>query len=102
VLYWQDAGSGQAKWITMNDSPAGRVQLDVWTRQFFPNGGQETTFKPFLNGLLDRSYPALQSPAPLVELPASTVEVLSDTTNKEPAVELRITAPEDVLDVRSS
>jgi hypothetical protein len=81
VAYLLDADRQAANWLTLNDSRAGRgtvAQLDEWTQQFFPNGGQETMFNPWLNGFFGQSYPALQTPAPNVDLPSATVRVLSD------------------------
>jgi hypothetical protein len=102
VTYWLDADRGQARWITAHDSPVGgrvEAELDDWTRQFFPNGGRETTFKPFLNGLVDRAYPALETAAPIAALPGSEVTLLADTTSGATRhVRLRITAPQGVLD----
>jgi hypothetical protein len=98
VIYWLDAESGQAKWITVNDAPTGQARLDGWTEQFFPNGAKPATFQPWLNGWQDRAYPALEAAAPLVDMSVSSVKVLSDTTSRS-ARQLRvhISAPEDVL-----
>jgi hypothetical protein len=52
--------------------------LDTWTQQFFPDGGQETAFNPWLNSSFGQLYPALQTAAPVVDLPSTTVRVLSD------------------------
>jgi hypothetical protein len=99
IVYWLDVNTGQARWITADVSATGRARLDDWTRQFFPDGGQATTFKPFLNGLIDRELPALETPAPAVTLPTSTVEVLADTTSgAQRHMRLRVSAPAEVPD----
>jgi hypothetical protein len=98
VVYWMDAERGQAKWITVNDSPTGQAHLDGWTQQFFPNGAKPTTFQPWLNGWQDRAYPALEAAAPVVAMPTSSVTMLSDTTNGGARqLRMRISPPEDVL-----
>lgn len=99
IVYWLDVSAGQAKWITADGSASGQAGLDSWTQQFFPNGGQATTFKPFLNGLTGRTLPALEALAPLASLPTSTVEVLADTTSGgQRTLRLKISTPEDVPD----
>jgi hypothetical protein len=99
ITYWLDASTGQARWITVDASANGQARLDEWTRQFFPEGGQATTFKPFLNGLIERELPALEAPAPVVSLPASTVDVLADTTEAGTRqLRLRVSAPAGVVD----
>jgi hypothetical protein len=99
VTYWLDTGTGQARWITVDGSANGQVRLDEWTRQFFPEGGQATTFKPFLNGLVERELPALETPAPVLALPASTVEVLADTTEAGiRRLRFQVSAPAGAID----
>jgi hypothetical protein len=99
ITYWLDASAGQARWITMDGSADGRVRLDEWTRQFFPDGGRATTFKPFLNGLIERELPALETWAPVADLPTSALAVLADTTSAGTRhLRLRVTAPPGVID----
>jgi hypothetical protein len=98
MIYWLDADTAQAKWITVNDSPTGQAQLDAWTERFFPNGAKPTTFQPWLNGWQDRAYPALEAAAPSLDMPTSTITVLSDSTNGGARqLRVQISAPEDVL-----
>jgi hypothetical protein len=52
ITCWLDVSTGQARWIAVDGSANGQVRLDEWTRQFFPEGGQATIFKPFHNGLI--------------------------------------------------
>jgi hypothetical protein len=76
-----------------------QVRLDAWACQFFPVGGEATTFKPLLNGRIDRELPALEAPAPVVGLPASTVAVLADTPKAGMRqLRLRVSAPAGVVD----
>jgi hypothetical protein len=83
----------------VDGSANGQVRLDEWTRQFFPEGGQATTFKPFLNGLVERELPALETPAPVLALPASTVEVLADTTEAGiRRLRFQVSAPAGAID----
>jgi hypothetical protein len=83
VIYWLDANQNQARWITVDDSRSGRgtsAQLDEWTRQFFPNGGQESSVNPWLSGWFTIQFPALEAAAPVADLPSSSLVVLSDET----------------------
>jgi hypothetical protein len=102
VIYRLDADTGQAHWLTLNDSRAGRgtrAQLDEWTGQFFPDGGEEVSFNPWLNGWLPGEYPALQKAAPVVELPKTQVNVLSDTVEDgQRRVQWQMVAPPEVLE----
>ena len=105
VLYWLDADTHAARWITVNDSRAGRgtrAQLDAWTGQFFAAGAQPTNFDPWLNGWFMQEYPALEAGAPVADAaqtPRSTATVLENavagTTRR---VRLEITTPPTVLD----
>lgn len=79
VVYTLDADQGVAQWVTFNDSRAGRgtrQQLDEWTRQFFPDGAEATTFDPWLVTRTDTLYPALRAPAPAVALPHTTITAI--------------------------
>lgn len=101
ITYWLDKDAGAAEWITVSDAPPGRVaaNLDEWSRQFFPNGGEETTFAPFLNGLASRSFPALRGPAPAVELPTSSLTLLEESgAEGVRRLRLQVETPEGVLD----
>ncbi len=80
VVYWLDADSGSASWITVNDSRLGRgtsAQLDPWTSQFFPSGATTTEFSPWLIWI-PQAYPALTGSAPVVELPQPEVNIVQD------------------------
>ncbi len=89
VVYTLDAGSGEAYWLTFNDSRLGRgtrQQLDEWTGQFFPDGAEATTFDPWLLTRSDTLYPALRAPATAVPLPRTMI------TSTEVAGGVRLTA----------
>jgi hypothetical protein len=76
VVYTLDADSGAAHWVTFNDSRLGRGtrhQIDEWTSQFFADRIEETTFDPWLLTRSDTRYPALQTAAPLVDLPHTVI-----------------------------
>jgi hypothetical protein len=102
VIYRLNADTGQAHWLTLNDSRAGRgtrAQLDEWTGQFFPDGGEEVSFNPWLNGWLPGEFPALQTAAPVVELPQTQVNVLSDTVEDgQRHVQWQMVASPEVLE----
>lgn len=76
VVYTLDAGRSDAHWVTFNDSRAGRgtrYQIDEWTGRFLTERIEETTFDPWLLTRSDTLYPALRAPAPVVNLPRTTV-----------------------------
>lgn len=98
ALYWLDADSSKAEWIMVSDSASGQVELDDWTRQFFPNGDEPGTFNPWPNGWMNRPYPARRGSAPLINLSSSTFGVSADSTSGgERRLSLHMTLPEDVL-----
>jgi hypothetical protein len=70
IAYELDAGSGQARWVSLDQ------HLDEWTGQFFPSDAARGDYDWILRG----TVPAYTVPAPLVDLPAPEVAVLSDTT----------------------
>jgi hypothetical protein len=79
ITYRADADSGEAAWIALNDSRAGRGtrgQIDDWTGQFFPDGeaaAEVIDFDPWLTGQMDAAFPALSTPALVVERPQSSL-----------------------------
>jgi hypothetical protein len=98
IAYLLDQDRQEAHWLTLNDSRLGRgtaAQLDEWTGQFFPNGSEETQFNPWLSGLsFGQSFPALQTAAPVVDLPGATVRVLAEQVdNGIRTLRLQIDAP---------
>ena len=84
VMYQLQSAEGtadSARWITVNDSRGGRgtgAALDRWTGQFFPNGGEPTTFNPFTDGSLTEEFAALTTPAPILSMARGSVKVESD------------------------
>ncbi|MEZ4712953.1 MAG: M28 family peptidase [Caldilineaceae bacterium] len=96
VAYRLDANAGEAEWITGAGNVAGQRAslLDEWTAQFFTAGVEETLYSPW-GAFMDDSYPAYRSPAPFVDLPAPTLEVLSDTTDagNQRQLQLRFVSP---------
>lgn len=96
VAYRMDANAGAAEWITgAANVPGQRASLlDEWTTQFFAAGVEEARYSPW-GAFMDDSYPAYRSPAPLVDLPAPTVEVLSATTDaaNQRQLQLRFVSP---------
>jgi hypothetical protein len=76
LVYALDADSGDAHWVTFDDSRMGRgtgQQIDEWTGQFMTGRIEETTFDPWLLFRSDSTYPALRAVAPVVELPHSAI-----------------------------
>jgi hypothetical protein len=102
VAYLLNADTGQARWVTVNDSRNGRgtrAQLDEWTSQFFPNGATETQLDPWRGFMPPEQFPALEGPAPAVELPHSTVTVAAESvTPAGRLLRLDIAPPPDVHD----
>jgi hypothetical protein len=81
MVYWLNADTQVAHWITVDDSRAGRgtsAQLDEWTVQYLGTEPQHTAFNPWPSGWFNDEYDALQSPAPLVAQEHSQVAVLQD------------------------
>jgi len=73
VSYELDANTGEAVWQSPGED------LDGWTSQFFPGKTEPTSYAGFLlPGLIDLD--GIQGPAPTIDLPPPTVEVLDDTT----------------------
>ena len=102
VAYLLNADTGQARWVTVNDSRNGRgtrAQLDEWTGQFFPAGATETQLDPWRGFMPPEQFPALEGPAPAVELPYSTVTVAEDSvTPAGRLLRLALVPPPDVHD----
>lgn len=102
VAYLLDADTGQARWVTVNDSRGGRgtrAQLDEWTGQFFPHGATETELDPWRGNLLPQQFPALEGPAPTVEAPHSAVTVAEDgVTPAGRLLRLEVAPPPEVHD----
>jgi hypothetical protein len=102
VAYLLNADTGQARWVTVNDSRNGRgtqAQLDEWTSQFFPAGATETELDPWRGNLLPQQFPALEGPAPAVDVPHSAVTVAEDSvTPAGRLLRLEVVLPPDVHD----
>jgi hypothetical protein len=102
VAYLLNADTGQARWVTVNDSRNGRgtqAQLDEWTSQFFPAGATETELDPWRGNLLPQQFPALTGPAPAVDVPHSAVTVAEDSvTPAGRLLRLEVVLPPDVHD----
>jgi len=84
ITYWLDADSGEAHWISVDDSRSGRGsagQLDVWTAQFLGDAPTPTSLNPWLSGWFQAQYPALQSEAAAIPLPHSQVTLLEDAVD---------------------
>ncbi|MEZ4862785.1 MAG: M28 family peptidase [Caldilineaceae bacterium] len=100
VAYRVDANAGEAEWITgAANVPGQRASLlDEWTTQFFAAGVEEALYSPW-GAFMDDSYPAYRSPAPMVDLPAPTVEVLADSTDGENQrhLQLRFVSPRNAV-----
>jgi hypothetical protein len=82
MVYWLDADTQVAHWITVNDSRAGRgtnAQLDEWTAQYLGTEPEPTALNPWPSGWFNVEYAALQSPAPLVDQEHSQVALLKDS-----------------------
>jgi hypothetical protein len=88
IAYVLDADSGSATWVTAD------ADLGGWIRQFFPDRAQPGGFRAFPNSNPDTVFPAWQTPAPLVALPAPEIAVLDDSViGTERTVRLRATSP---------
>ena len=77
----------------MDDACSGRgtsAQIDEWTGQFFARGTTPTQFNPWASGWFGVDYPALQGPAPVVNLPHSEVSVVQDGTTNDGGRLLRL------------
>jgi hypothetical protein len=102
VIYWLDANQNQARWITVDDARSGRdtrAQLDEWTGQFFPDGGQESSINPWLSGWFTTQFPALETSAPVADLPSSSLTLLSDeSAGTVRHLRLHVDIPEAVQD----
>ncbi len=103
VVYRLNLSTAEAHWLTLNDSRAGRgtrAQLDEWTGQFFPNGGQVVSFNPWPTGWLAQEYPALQTAAPMLELPHTQVTVLEDRVEAgQRHLQWQMAVPPEVLEL---
>jgi hypothetical protein len=88
IAYVLDADTGVASWVSADG------RLDAWTRQFFPDGATRGSFVGFPNNATEQVMPAWQGPAPVVDLPAPEIAVLSDTTaGDRRTLRLRATSP---------
>jgi Peptidase family M28 len=84
VFYGFDADASKAVWASTDRGP------DSWTQQFFKtaNSGTLSEYFPF------SSYRFLQSPAPVAQLNAPQVEVVTDeTNNNQRTLRLRVKSP---------
>lgn len=84
VSYSLDMDTGEAFWLS-ND-----VELDEWTRQFFPPGATEhAPFERF------GDTPIWQAPAPVANFTGTQMEVARDqSTENEREITLQITSPD--------
>lgn len=84
VVYELNADTGAARWVTVNDSLNGRgtrAQLDAWTGQFFPLGGEEIEYNPWLAGWFVMARPALAAAAPVAPYTSSAITVLAEDSD---------------------
>jgi hypothetical protein len=98
VAYTLNADTDEAYWVTGGANIGGQRQslLDEWTMQFFGNGVEETLYSPW-GAFMEPFVPAYRSPAPPLDLPAPTVEVVADSVGEsgQRALQLRIVSPRD-------
>ena len=88
VAYVLDADTGQARWVSAGTG------TDEWTRQFFVNGSRSTTFVPLPSELPDMKLSALETTAPLVDLPTPVVAQTGSTANgTERTLTFHVTSP---------
>jgi hypothetical protein len=88
VQYRLDADTGEATWISDTNPP------DAWTEQFFEGGytSGEEAFAPVY--FFGQEFEVVRAPAPAVDLPAPTLEVLDDTTSEDTrSLRLSLTSP---------
>lgn len=85
IFYGLDADKAKAVWASADESP------DSWTQQFFTAGSSRGVLPEYLP-LSSRVF--LQGPAPVAQLRAPQLELLSDETNNNVRkLRLRVTSP---------
>ncbi|HET9016001.1 MAG TPA: M20/M25/M40 family metallo-hydrolase [Thermomicrobiaceae bacterium] len=95
IAYVLDADRGQASWISVGD------RSDAYTAQFFTGGATRTTFAPMPSEQPDRTFPALETAAPVVDLPSPVLTVTNDLAG--PAgrtIQLHLTSPRGAPNVQ--
>jgi hypothetical protein len=100
VSYMLDANTGQASWLTTNDSVLGRgraAQIDDWTSQFLGDEPMETQVLPWI-ALCEGGSPGYRATAPAIDLSPPLIQVLgtSRTANGR-TVHLLVTSPRGAL-----
>lgn len=90
VAYVQE--QDQAYWVTLGTDIGGSraALLDEWTKQFFLQGAQETTFSPAGAYAPDMQFPAYRGPAPYAGFSTMEVQVLSDRVETDGLRHLRL------------